>query len=241
MQQDFFDDLDKFKSKLDLIKTEHKELSFYPYGTLGVFYHIDNLLQDIDLLEMLQGGKVLDIGGSDGDLSFFLNECYGIDCTIIENADTQLNELKGFEVLKSELQSNVELINMNIDKTFELRQKYDFAFFLNILYHLQNPFLALSELRNHVSTCILATRIAKYTPDNILIKDNPVAYLLDDYESNNDPTNYWVFSLEGIHRLIKRTGWKIIKEITVGESDNSTPSDNDKDERYWCLLRRKVI
>jgi len=47
---------------------------------------------------------------------------------------------------------------------------------------------------------------------------------VDPAETNNDATNYWIFSQEGLRRIIRRTGWEVRDFITVGDTRNSDPA-----------------
>jgi hypothetical protein len=71
------------------------------------------------------------------------------------------------------------------------------------------------------------------------MRDEPLAYLLDNREANDDPTNYWIFSPQGLIRLAKRTGWRVMGSCTVGPK-NSTPAAPDGDERMFVLLRSQL-
>jgi hypothetical protein len=64
--------------------------------------------------------------------------------------------------------------------------------------------------------------------------------LLAPQECNNDDTNFWIFTDEGLKRLADRTGWKVLSYLTVGETKSSTPADPDRDERAFCLLERRT-
>lgn len=68
-----------------------------------------------------------------------------------------------------------------------------------------------------------------------------MAYLLDERESNNDSTNYWIFSDAGFRRILKRTGWEIRDYITVGNTANSDPATQEGDERAFCLAESRVL
>ena len=87
--------------------------------------------------------------------------------------------------------------------------------------------------------CFLSTRVAKRTSDGQNLSPYPLAYLLAPQECNNDDTNFWIFTDEGLKRIADRTGWKVVSYITVGETKYSTPADPDHDERAFCLLERK--
>jgi hypothetical protein len=67
----------------------------------------------------------------------------------------------------------------------------------------------------------------------------PVAYLLDEREINDDPTNFWIFSHMGLRRLIDRSGWDILDFMSTGCTRKSNPID--RDERAFCLLRSRCL
>ena len=88
--------------------------------------------------------------------------------------------------------------------------------------------------------CFVSTRIAKQTADGQPLSPYPIAYLLGPQECNNDSTNFWIFSEQGLKRLIDRTGWSVLSYLTIGDTTNSTPADPDRDERAFCLLQSKT-
>lgn len=67
----------------------------------------------------------------------------------------------------------------------------------------------------------------------------PVAYLLSPKESNNDQTNYWIFSEAGLRRIIERTGWEVIRWKNLGAAQ-SDPASDLGDQRAFCYLRSRV-
>jgi hypothetical protein len=89
--------------------------------------------------------------------------------------------------------------------------------------------------------CFVSTRIASHTADGLPLFSHPLAYLLDPEECNNDNTNFWIFSEQGLKRLIKRTGWSLLCYGAVGNTINSTPADLDRDQRAFCVLRSNVL
>jgi tRNA (mo5U34)-methyltransferase len=220
------------------------ESFWYPYQTLP---HIRTLEQvctmaGLDLLQVCRGpyGRIADIGAGDGDLAFFL-EKMGFSVEIIDNEYTNFNRLEGARVLKEVMNSSVEIRSVDLDSQFALpHKKYDTVFFLGTLYHLKNPFFVLEKLARVTTRCFLSTRVAKRAPDGQSLSPYPVAYLLDPQECNNDDTNFWIFTDQGLKRLAHRTGWKILSYLTVGETISSTPADPDHDERAFCLLERRL-
>jgi hypothetical protein len=67
----------------------------------------------------------------------------------------------------------------------------------------------------------------------------PAAYLLGPDESNNDATNFWVFTDAGLKRLLDRTGWDLVTYRTLGDVARSNPWDNDRDERAFTLVKSR--
>jgi tRNA (mo5U34)-methyltransferase len=225
------------------IKLTHRPKSFwYPYRTLWNVGLLERLSADagLDLLQLCRGqyGKVADIGAADGDLAFFL-ENRGLLVDAIDNESTNFNRFQGVRILKDALNSSVTLRSVDLDSQFNLpSKKYDAIFLLGTIYHLKNPFFVLEKLAQMTRYCFASTRIAKQTADGHLLSPYPVAYLLGPRECNDDDTNYWIFTDEGLKRLIDRTGWSLLSQINIGDTTSSTPADLDRDERTLVLLRR---
>jgi tRNA (mo5U34)-methyltransferase len=225
------------------VKLAHRPKSFwYPYRTLWNVALLERLSADagLNLLQLCQGkyGKVADIGAADGDLAFFL-ENQGLSVDAIDNEATNFNRFQGIRILKDALNSSVTIRSLDLDSQFDLpSKKYDAIFLLGTIYHLKNPFLVLEKLAQMTRYCFASTRIAKQTADGHLLSPYPVAYLLGPRECNDDDTNYWIFTDEGLRRLIDRTGWSLLSQINIGDTTNSTPADLDRDERAFVLLRQ---
>lgn len=215
---------------------------WYPYGSLNNFIHLRDILNKWSLDSLIRNhSKILDIGAADGDLSFFL-ESLGYKIDIIDNSPTNFNGLKGVKLLKKKFNSHVCIYEIDIDSQFKFPDaQYDLVFFLGILYHLKNPYYILEALSYVAKNLIVSTRIAKFTPDGTSIYNSSLAYLLAPDESNNDATNYWIFSDAGLRRLFDRCGWEILEMISVGNTIKSNPSDDDCDERAFAILRSKKI
>jgi hypothetical protein len=99
----------------------------------------------------------------------------------------------------------------------------------------------LEKLAALARYCFLSTRIARQTDNGQQISQGPITYLLGPNECNNDSTNFWIFSEEGLKRLINRTGWSILSYLSIGATANSTPADPERDERAFCLLRSERV
>jgi tRNA (mo5U34)-methyltransferase len=230
----------EYRIKLTQSKETLKESSFwYPYGIMDNVYILHKLLtgNNRGLLDKVKLSKIADIGGADGDLAFFL-EALGFDVDIIDHAPTNFNHLKGAQLLKTALNSSVNIYDIDLDSKFSFPNKYDLIFFLGILYHLKNPYYVLENLSQNTKYCFISTRIAKMCPDKkISFGHIPVAYLLGPEECNNDSTNYWIFSDTGFKRILSRTGWEICDYIILGNTVNSDPVTPEGDERAICLVK----
>jgi len=227
----------------ELKLAEQPKSFWYPYSTLHNVAVLEELCSKahVDLLELCRGthGKVADIGAADGDLAFFL-EKLGLSVVAIDNEYTNFNRLEGARTLKKALNSSVPILSVDLDSQFTLAaQKYDVIFFLGTLYHLKNPFFLLESLARITKYCFLSTRIARQTADGSPLASHPVAYLLEPRECNNDDTNFWIFSDQGLKRLIDRTGWDLRSYLTIGDTTGSTPADPERDERAFCLLKKR--
>ncbi len=72
------------------------------------------------------------------------------------------------------------------------------------------------------------------------MEEEPLAYLASPVEVNSDVTNYWIFSLGGLLRLLQRTRGAVRGIQRVGCTSNSNPSDPNADERVFMLLQSRV-
>jgi len=191
-------------------------------------------------LEALTGGlPVADIGAADGDIAFALEGMAGWTVDIVDTAATNMNGLRGARALRDYLGSRVEIFDIDLDRQFTLpRPAYGLVLLLGILYHLENPYYALRELATRSAYCLLSTKVARFAgPARTPIGDLPVAYLVGLDETNNDSTNYWIFSPSGLERLVLRSGWTIVDRMNVGNIAASDPANPENDERMFALLR----
>jgi tRNA (mo5U34)-methyltransferase len=221
---------------------------WYPYGTLNNFIHLQLFEEIAADLPLRKGAKVADVGAADGDLSFFLNTL-GYEGAIIDHGPTNYNNLQGARLLATEFYPTVTVNDIDLDSQFNYKAlgSYDMIVFLGILYHLKNPFYVLEAFSHMTRFMLVSTRVARFfendigtdpaAPKRIQVANHAVGYLLDPLESNNDPTNYWIFSVTGLHRLMQRSGWEILKSVTVGDIHNSNQKDNHRDERAFVALK----
>lgn len=228
-----------FGERIKKIKEAAKaDFDWYPWSIISNIAHLEVLLKPPyrDLSSLLGSGRVLDIGCADGDLGFIF-ESLGLKVDFLDNAGTNYNSLKGLKYLHAELDSKGEIFEQDVDSQFVLKNEYDLVLCLGILYHIKNPFYFLETLASNSRYCLLSTRIFKVTADlKHNLSDVPVSYLVGPTETNNDSTNYWIFTDCGLRRILERAGWRIIFMESYGTLIDSNPSSMDKDERAFCLL-----
>jgi tRNA (mo5U34)-methyltransferase len=230
-----------FRAQLPPLKARAAPESFpwYPYDSLSNFVLLDRLLtgNNRNFSELAGKLPILDIGCADGTTSFVLERA-GFDVEVIDNPPTNFNGMAGLRALKEALHSNVAIHSADLDSQFTIpRERYGMVLFLGLLYHLKNPYFALETLSARARFCLLSTRIAKYGPDRKrLLEDLPLAYLVAPQETNNDATNFWIFSKTGLERLFSRTGWRVRDYLSVGNVQNSDPASVEGDERAFCLI-----
>ena len=233
--QEFRRHLQRAKSGISL-----GEYGWYPYDSLSVLPEFIELIRDDfdEIKSILQGQPALDLGCGDGDLAMLLDH-FGVTVDAIDHAETNFNRMQGVRRLRDALNADVRIADVDLDSYFDLpRKQYGVVVFLGILYHLKNPYYALEELARRAAYCVLSTRVARVTrAGGTRIDTEPVAYLLDARETNNDQTNYWIFSRAGLTRLAARCGWAVRGELQRGCVQDSNPVDAEADERAFLLLK----
>ncbi len=216
---------------------------WYPYPTFANIPVLAQLLtgENRKLSRLIGNYPVLDMGAGDGDLSFFF-ESLGVTVDAIDHPAINYNRMQGIHALKDALGSGVDIQTFDLDTQFALRRPvYGLVFLFGVLYHLRNPLYVLEALARQSEYCLMSTRIARMAPDQTTRLDPmPIAYLVAERETNNDPTNYWIFTEAGLRRLIERAGWEIRDFMTIGDTAASDPVHQEHDERAFCLLRSRA-
>jgi 2-polyprenyl-3-methyl-5-hydroxy-6-metoxy-1,4-benzoquinol methylase len=232
----------RFREHVETVKSQLGPIAFswYPNDSLASFETFDTILSGKfrGLLDNPGERCVLDIGPADGHVAFFL-ESLGFRVKAIDHPETSYNRMCGIRQLKEALHSRIEIISEDIDSQFKLPEgEFDLVFFLDVLYHLKNPYYALELLSRHARFCFLSTRVARVTPE---MRNTPLAYLVDADELNRDATNFWTFSEAVLKRLLRRTGWEICNYGTTGDTLKSNSFAAEDDERVFCLLRSRHL
>lgn len=246
-----------FGAALDAVKQQPPppDFGWYPYGTLHNFGLLNSLLTGThrNFIEDVGSGLIVDVGAADGDTAFFM-ESLGYTAHVADFPPTNFNSCRGVRLLKERLNSTVVIQEADLDRAFVLpAPRYELAFFLGILYHLKNPFLALETLSSQARYAFISTRVTRFnaTPQNaptgefnrqrVDLASVPVAYLVGPDECNNDATNFWMFTNAGLRRLLDRAGWDILDFANFGNTEDSDPATAAGDERAFCFLRSRRI
>src|SRR4029079_1168104 len=134
---------------------------------------------------------------------------------------------------KQAFNSGVEILETDLDSQFKLpAERYELAFFLGILYHLKNPYLALESLARQARYAFISTRVTRFNvaagaegpqvnSSRIELRDATVAYLAEPSETSSDVTSFWMCSEAALRRILKRRGWDILDFMTVGNTKDS--------------------
>jgi SAM-dependent methyltransferase len=232
-----------FRAELQALK--HRlcvpDYGWYRYETFSALGILTKLIEPIyeEVAPALASGPVADVGCADGDLGLFC-ACLGGQVDAVDHLESSFNQMRGIDVLREALGLPLDVHDIDLDGRFHLpRSDYRFVFFLGTLYHLRNPYYVLENLASLADWCVLSTRISQVTPHQTPIEEDPVAYLLDPREANDDLTNYWIFSPAGLFRLLCRADWTVLGQERIGPRLNSDPVRPEADERMFVLLKSR--
>jgi tRNA (mo5U34)-methyltransferase len=243
--QEIIDSRSEFSKLLVAAKKEPlpSPQTWYPYDSMASIDHLAPFFRRHfpDFERAFQSGPVIDLGCGDGDIPLFFANL-GCDVAAADNPPNNHNWMTGVRALRERLNLPMQIFEVNADTATELPGgPYGLAISLGVLYHLKNPYQALETLAKQARYCMLSSRVADVTKSGVPIKDEPLAYLLDHRETNNDPTNQWIFSPAGLERLAKRCGWRIIDRLRAGCTEYSNPTDQDKDARMFVFMQSQRL
>ncbi len=229
-----------FSARFEQLKADAAvPFPWYPYDTLSNVFHLAPLITpEVDAI--FAGAKrFADIGAADGALAYYL-ESVGNQVDIYDFGPTNFNGMQASRKLKELFDSKVEINEVDLDAQFSLNGDYDFVFFLGILYHLKNPFYVLETLAKRVRYLAVSTRVVRhFVAGSTDVSSYAAAYLVGPAESNNDATNYWMFTNAGLKQIFDRAGWDVLSYHTVGDVTASNAQDPAHDERAFAILKSK--
>jgi tRNA (mo5U34)-methyltransferase len=123
----------------------------------------------------------------------------------------------GFDIAREALGSSVEPIVADFanDDVSRLGQ-WDVVLFLGVLYHLTDPFGALTKLRG------LTRELAVIETQAIVVdghEDEPLWRFFPGADFNADPSNWWAPNLAGLHAALTAAGFS---NVTVRRGPTGT-------------------
>jgi len=188
-------------------------------------------IKRIGIPENLEGKTVLDIGAWDGYYSFE-SEKRGAKRVLATDyyiwAGRGWGSKAGFELARRVLNSKVEdkLINV-FDISPETVGTFDIVLFLGVLYHLQNPLLALEKISNVTKELAIIETVC-----DMLDYNRPAIAFYPNNELAGDPTNWCGPNFLAMESMLKTVGFKTIKIFSKnpgGYRIDGKPGVNDPD------------
>jgi tRNA (mo5U34)-methyltransferase len=229
-----------FAAALGEVKGSQRDGFWRPSDLMLNLGRLDELMEQAACVldSLVRELPIADIGGGDGECAFFF-ESLGHQVHLIDHAPTNDNKLEGARALKDALGSSVEIVDLDIEQGLQLpAPRYGLTLFLGLLHQLKSPYRVLEELSQRSRYCFLSTRVARFAPDGTRIGRLPVAYLLEEGETNNDHPDYWIFSPVGLRRLLRRTSWDLVAKAFSGD-EPAEPSNPDREAWAFMLLRSR--
>jgi hypothetical protein len=123
---------------------------------------------------------------------------------------------------------------MDLEWATWISGNFDFILFLGTLYHLRNPGLVLNTLAHCSERMLISTMVFVRSEKGENVSDQSLAYFLECRERNNDPTNYWMFTPKALRLLLRRSGWIVVDEVLVGDTEIATPYHGDARVFAYC-------
>jgi tRNA (mo5U34)-methyltransferase len=172
----------------------------------------------------LDGERVLDIGCSDGFYSF---ECERRGASVIaldDESSLLASGRNGFQAAAAVLGSDVEY---RIGDVHELERSdvglFDTVLFINVLYHLKSPLLALERIASVTAPggrLILKTYYRndvriwfRGRPYGFDIDRRPKWWFFPNTELGGDPTNWFAPNVVALEGALRVSGWTDIERI----------------------------
>jgi tRNA (mo5U34)-methyltransferase len=170
------------------------------------------LLHRLQLPPSLAGKSVLDVGSGDGFFSF---ECEARGAVRVVALDTASFRSSGpaIGILRELFASRVELVDGDISEPATMAGLHaDVVLFLGVLYHLQDPFLALRRLRQVVGeTLYLETHVVQPDLSRLVPfgdDEPPIMMFYEADELAGDPSNWWGPNLSCLIGMLRAAGFE---------------------------------
>lgn len=170
----------------------------------------------------LKGKSVLDLGAWDGYFSVAAAKRGAEPVVAIDNGygeqrdfgDGAIERLyKKYAILNKKLGINITFLPMDIFEMDKILMKFDYIFCFGIYYHVKNIYGLFEKCYE------------KLNPGGTLLIEGHFiggggffTYFYDEYELNNDKSNYWSPTEETLQKMLRRIGFRKYKRIgTLGK------------------------
>jgi len=188
----------------------------------------------------LAGKRVLDIGAWDGYWTFEALRRGASEVIAIDDFSDQVGFLQGtgwkpwatFDACKKALgytdkqcrRADMSVYNLNT----EIMGTFDVVFCFGVLYHCRHPLLALDKI-SEVCTSELYVESAildDFSPYQGGLHNGYSGMVMEFYPENaygNNPTNWWVPTLECMAHMIRASGFNEVSMWKFAETPNGLP------------------
>jgi tRNA (mo5U34)-methyltransferase len=174
----------------------------YPRGKLSF----------LGLPDRMDGMSVLDVGAWDGFFSF---EAERRGASRVVAADwvswngQTWGTKAGFDLARATLKSRVEDKMIDVyDLTPQNVGTFDLVIFLDVLYHLKHPLLALERLFS-----VTRGQLILQTHVDLCLTRYPAMRFYPGKELANDPTNWWGPNPSAVESMLKVVGFKKVERV----------------------------
>lgn len=184
-------------------------------------------LRRLEMPTDLRGRRVLDIGASDGFYSFAAEQRGAAEVMAIDDESSMIGgpgRENGFRVARDLLGSTARYEARDVEQLDATTDgQFDLVLFINVLYHLKNPMLALERIAEVTApggTLILKTYYR--TDVRVWFKGRCLGFDVDSRpkwwyfpttELSDDPTNWFAPNRAGLEAMLGATGWDDIRAI----------------------------
>lgn len=172
-------------------------------------------------LDRLDGKDVLDIGASEG---YFIFNSLQRGARSVTAIDIDIEKRNKFEQV-CKLCKGKYNADYQIKSVYDISGDFDVIFFLGVIYHLENPLLAIQKI---YSVCRPGAWIfvESFVIDNLIvgIKDLPIAYFMQHTPLNydwghGDTSNFWAPTTVLLQKMFSENNFVI--QSTTNYHDRS--------------------
>jgi tRNA (mo5U34)-methyltransferase len=204
----------------------HHFLGDYPSIKWRTFEHL--------IPNDLSGCSVLDIGCNAG---FYSIEMKRRGAARVLGVDLDVDYLKQAKFAARILDVEIEFKQCSVYDIADLKERFDYVFFMGVFYHLRHPLLALDLISEHVvKSKFVFQSMVRGSGKVLNLKDNydfseinifdepgfPKMHFIEDKYSG-DETNWWIPNGPCIEAMLRSSGFKIVShpenEVYICQKD----------------------